>query len=155
MSATDIPYPVRAGFRCGFSIVEAVIGIFILTIGYLSISNLFFETGFHYMAKARDYSIALNICERFLNMTKARISLAQPPKIGDTDLLPEIKGSETLRQSLDCLENGTNLSVKQTVTAYPGSDRLFLVSIRMSWSDKPTERISLSTLVGLPEYSRK
>ena len=127
----------------------------ILTIGYLSISSLFFETGFHYMIKARDYSIALNICERFLNMAGARISLSQPPKLGETDLLPEIKASETLRQSLDCLENKTNLSVKQTVSAYPGSDRMFLVSVRMSWSDKHAEQISLSTLVSLPEYSRK
>ena len=37
--------------------IEAVIGIFLLTLGYISISNLFFETGFHSMVKARDYSM--------------------------------------------------------------------------------------------------
>ncbi len=134
--------------------IEAVIGIFLLTLGYISISNLFFETGFHSMVKARDYSIALNICERFLNSAQAKILLSQTPHLGETDLLPGIKSSETLRQSLDGMETKSNLAVKQIISGSPGSDRMYLVTVRMSWSDNPVEMVSLSTLVSRPEYSR-
>ena len=151
---------IRGNPKPGFAMVEALVGMVILAISFIAFHNLFFDTGFKYIRRARDYAIAVNICERCLNSAKAKIfSLPKamvptelPP--GETDLTPLIKNGDTFQQSLQCAEDIQEYEVKQTVVHYGA--RLFKISVEMKWSMNPqapkTMRVCLSTYVTNPEY---
>lgn len=135
----------------GFSLVELVIGILLLAMGITSLFKLFFGTGFQYVVKARDYAIAENLCERFLNIAKAEIIFSTLPPIGDIDLVPEIEKSETLQKSMSCSGNMYDLKARRIVSPCSPSNNLFRATVILSWISKPNDRtreaISLSTMV--------
>jgi len=51
----------------GFSFVEVILGIAILAVVGGGALKVFSETGLPQQAMIRDYAVAMNICERFLN----------------------------------------------------------------------------------------
>ena len=51
----------------GFSFVEVILGIAILAVVGGGALKVFSETGLPQQAMIRDYTVAMNICERFLN----------------------------------------------------------------------------------------
>ena len=51
----------------GFSLIEVILGIAILAVVGGGALKAFSETGLPQQAMIRDYAVAMNICERFLN----------------------------------------------------------------------------------------
>ena len=141
-------------------LLEVLMGMVILAMGFIMFYNLYYDTGYKFIRRARDYAIAVNISERCLNSAKAKvISVAKaaipqllPP--GETDLTPLIKGSDTFQKSLQCAEDIHDFEVKQIVSAY--GPRMLRISVVMTWSLFPrgakTMRVCLSTYVCNREY---
>ncbi len=143
------PYPSPQG---GFTLAEVVLGILILSLGIVSFMEAFSSSGFNYVKRARDYAIAVTLCERFLNIGKVELLLSETPVVGEADLKPEIERSETLRQSLESAENIFDLELRRVVSPCPPSSRLYRVTVTMRWAERHggvrLETVSLGTLVG-------
>lgn len=135
--------------------MEILFGLFMLVFGLISLQDSFFGAGLRYVTKARDQAIAVNLCERFLNIAAAEFKLGGEMKYGETDLAPELARSDTLRRSLELAGNMHILSIRRFVTPCFPADRLFHITVEMQWSDKPeggkVEKYSLSTMACIQE----
>ncbi|NLI79816.1 MAG: hypothetical protein GX442_25650 [Candidatus Riflebacteria bacterium] len=143
----------------GFSLVEGMVAILILAFVLVALSQLFFGTGLPFIERARDYAIAVNICERFLNAAKAKIMTLPADQrqamVGrDPDVTAELQNSASMQESLRSAENIRRYRVEEIVEAL--SYRAFKVTVRMTWdreADGPLrQKVVLTTLVNAPEH---
>lgn len=140
----------------GFSLLEVLVGMVIFLCIFLGSMKLYTESNLPRQAMIRDFAIALNICERFLNSLQNDIATgkAPPPSDKEIEVTEAVLESPDIQDYLKVFSGGVGKDATELVFHFRAflkvkdePDQLKRLQMRFEWGNKPRHQFSLQALV--------
>jgi hypothetical protein len=145
--------------KSGFSILEVLLAIVFFGLLFFNALKAYTESSLPAQAMIRDYAVAMNICERFLNKLENDIKQGRiPPESDNLDVSTAILDEPSIQDYLKIFAGGigkevTSLTVnfKAFLTLKKATKNLVELSLNFTWASKkvnaPNHSFELKELV--------
>lgn len=140
----------------GVSVVEVLLAIVLFMVLFLGALRLYTEANLPQQGMIRDFAIAMNICERFINSLKNDFLEGDPPPVTGTeqDVTEAVLDNPAVQDYLAIFAGGvgkqsTELvsNFKTFLTIREEEPNLFRIKVRFHWGSRIQHTFTMQTLV--------
>lgn len=140
----------------GASVVEVLLAIVMFMTLFLGALRLYTESNLPQQAMIRDFAIAMNICERFINSLQNDFMEGDPPPVSDTerDVTEAVLDNPAVQDYLKIFAGGVGKETTELVanfktflTVKEEEPDLYRLIVRFQWGSRVQHTFTLQTLV--------
>ena|GEM_PF-1782023 len=140
----------------GVSVVEILLAIVMFMTLFLGALRIYTESNLPQQAMIRDFAIAMNICERFINSLQNDFMEGDPPPVSDTekDVTEAVLDNPAIQNYLKVFAGGVGkketelvANFKTFLTVKKEDTDLYRLIVRFQWGARVKHTFTLQELV--------